>query len=66
MELFNFGHAQIISATMRASGTVLWPTVIGVVSIWLVRSTRSIHLSYHTSLGIEGIWIGIQQHLLSA
>ncbi len=29
-----FGHAQIISATMRASGTVLWPTVIGVVSIW--------------------------------
>ncbi|OON53061.1 MATE family efflux transporter, partial [Klebsiella pneumoniae] len=32
-----FGHAQIISATMRASGTVLWPTVIGVVSIWLVE-----------------------------
>ncbi|MEB9905314.1 MATE family efflux transporter, partial [Bacillus anthracis] len=30
-----FGHAQIIGATMRASGTVLWPTIIGVVSIWL-------------------------------
>ncbi|HDR6311420.1 TPA: MATE family efflux transporter [Bacillus cereus] len=53
-----FGHAQIISATMRASGTVLWPTVIGVVSIWLVEVPVAYYLSYHTSLGIEGIWVG--------
>ncbi|BCC52299.1 MULTISPECIES: MATE family efflux transporter [Bacillus cereus group] len=53
-----FGHAQIISATMRASGTVLWPTVIGVVSIWLVEVPVAYYFSYHTSLGIEGIWIG--------
>jgi len=53
-----FGHAQIISATMRASGTVLWPTVIGVVSIRLVEVPVAYYLSYHTSLGIEGIWIG--------
>ncbi|WP_339201342.1 MATE family efflux transporter [Bacillus sp. FSL E2-8900] len=53
-----FGHAQIISATMRASGTVLWPTVIGVVLIWLVEVPVAYYLSYHTSLGIEGIWIG--------
>lgn len=53
-----FGHAQIISATMRASGTVLWPTVIGVVSIWLIEVPVAYYLSYHTSLGIEGIWIG--------
>ncbi|PEQ48434.1 MATE family efflux transporter [Bacillus cereus] len=53
-----FGHAQIISATMRASGTVLWPTVIGVVSIWVVEVPVAYYLSYHTSLGIEGIWIG--------
>ncbi|MGH0423990.1 MATE family efflux transporter [Bacillus pretiosus] len=53
-----FGHAQIISATMRASGTVLWPTVIGVVSIWLVEVPVAYYLSYYTSLGIEGIWIG--------
>ncbi|MEK4499394.1 MATE family efflux transporter [Bacillus sp. FSL R12-0069] len=53
-----FGHAQIISATMRASGTVLWPTVIGVVSIWFVEVPVAYYLSYHTSLGIEGIWIG--------
>jgi len=43
-----FGHAQIISATMRASGTVLWPVEVPV----------AYYLSYHTSLGIEGIWIG--------
>jgi Na+-driven multidrug efflux pump len=53
-----FGHAQIISATMRASGTVLWPTVISVVSIWLVEVPVAYYFSYHTSLGIEGIWIG--------
>lgn len=53
-----FGHAQIISATMRASGTVLWPIIISVVSIWLVEVPVAYYLSYHTSLGIEGIWIG--------
>lgn len=53
-----FGHAQIIGATMRASGTVLWPTIIGVVSIWLVEVPVAYVLSYHTDLGIEGIWIG--------
>lgn len=53
-----FGHAQIIGATMRASGTVVWPTVIGVVSIWLVEVPVAYYLSYHTNLGIKGIWIG--------
>ncbi|TBX44301.1 MATE family efflux transporter [Bacillus thuringiensis] len=53
-----FGHAQIIGATMRASGTVLWPTIIGVVSIWLVEVPVAYYLSYHTNLGIKGIWIG--------
>ena len=54
MELLNFGHAQIIGATMRASGT----TIIGVVSIWLVEVPVAYYLSYHTNLGIKGIWIG--------
>ncbi|AXY09256.1 MATE family efflux transporter [Bacillus thuringiensis LM1212] len=53
-----FGHAQIIGATMRASGTVVWPTIIGVVSIWLVEVPVAYYLSYHTNLGITGIWIG--------
>ena len=32
--------------------------LFGVVSIWLVEVPVAYYLSYHTSLGIEGIWIG--------
>lgn len=53
-----FGHAQIIGATMRASGTVLWPTIFAVISIWGVEVPVAYFLSYHTILGIKGIWIG--------
>ena len=53
-----FGHAQIIGATMRASGTVLWPTIFAVISIWGVEVPVAYFLSYHTSLGIKGIWVG--------
>ena len=53
-----FGHAQIIGATMRASGTVLWPTIFAVISIWGVEVPVPYFLSYHTSLGIKGIWVG--------
>jgi len=53
-----FGHAQVIGATMRASGTVLWPLLFGVVSIWAVEVPVAYLLSHFTSLGIEGIWVG--------
>lgn len=53
-----FGHAQIITATMRASGTVLWPTVISVFSIWCIEVPVAYWLSHFSSLGIRGIWIG--------
>ncbi|WP_243120729.1 MATE family efflux transporter [Pelotomaculum sp. FP] len=53
-----FGHAQIITATMRASGTVLWPTVFSVISIWFVEVPVAYWLSHFSSLGIQGIWIG--------
>lgn len=52
------GHAQIISALMRASGTVLWPTVIAGISIWCVQVPVAYYLSTFTSWGIQGIWIG--------
>ena len=53
-----FGTAQIVAATMRASGTVLWPTIFSICSIWLVEVPVAYVLSHHTSLGIKGIWIG--------
>ncbi|MDP9352313.1 MAG: MATE family efflux transporter [Chloroflexota bacterium] len=53
-----FGNAQVISAAMRSSGTVLWPTVFSVVSIWAVEVPIAYLLSTRTSLGLEGIWMG--------
>lgn len=53
-----FGNAQIFAATMRASGTVLWPTVFSVISIRAVEVPVAYVLSQHTSLGIRGIWVG--------
>lgn len=53
-----FGTAQIVAATMRASGTVLWPTIFSICSIWLVEVPVAYVLSHYTTLGIKGIWIG--------
>ncbi|BFH59881.1 MATE family efflux transporter [Paenibacillus azoreducens] len=53
-----FGHVQIISAAMRASGVVLWPMIFSIISIWGVEVPVAYVLSYHTSLGIRGIWLG--------
>ncbi|CJT15674.1 DinF%2C damage-inducible protein [Streptococcus pneumoniae] len=53
-----FGNAQIISATMRASGTVLWPTVISIFAIWGVEVPVAFVLSHYTKLEILGVWVG--------
>lgn len=53
-----FGHAMIVSSVMRSSGTVLWPTIFSVASIWAVEVPVAYILSTYTKLGIEGIWIG--------
>ncbi|MED0675926.1 MATE family efflux transporter [Aneurinibacillus thermoaerophilus] len=53
-----FGHALVIAATMRASGTVLWPTVFSIISIWCVEVPVAYLLSHFSSLGIKGIWVG--------
>lgn len=53
-----FGNAGIFSSVMRASGTVVWPTVLSVVSIWAIEVPVAYILSHMTPLGIRGIWIG--------
>ncbi|QDQ03274.1 MATE family efflux transporter [Lysinibacillus fusiformis] len=52
-----FGHMQSLTATMRATGTVLWPTVFMIASIWLIEVPTAYFLSHYTELGIKGIWI---------
>lgn len=52
-----FGHTLSVSATMRATGVVLWPTVFLVLAIWVVEVPVAYFLSMHTSLGLDGVWI---------
>jgi len=51
------GHTQAISATMRATGTVFWPTIFTVTSILLIEIPAAYSLSHFTTLGINGIWL---------
>lgn len=51
------GHTQAISATMRATGTVLWPTLFTITSILLIQVPAAYLLSQYTTLGIKGIWL---------
>lgn len=50
------GGSNIFAGIMRASGVVLWPTVLFIVSIWGVELPLAYFLSRH--IGIDGVWIG--------
>ncbi|WP_129690903.1 MATE family efflux transporter [Gottfriedia acidiceleris] len=52
------GHSFILSSTMRASGAVLWPTLISIFVIWCIEVPVAYLLSQYTSLGMKGIWVG--------
>ncbi|WP_071396322.1 MATE family efflux transporter [Bacillus tuaregi] len=51
------GHTQSISATMRATGTVLWPTFFTIASIWIIEVPVAYLLTHFTKLGINGVWL---------
>ncbi|HZT14073.1 MAG TPA: MATE family efflux transporter [Candidatus Baltobacteraceae bacterium] len=51
-----FGNSAVLSGVMRSSGTVFWPMVIGVFSIWGVEVPCAYVLMHH--FGISGIWMG--------
>jgi len=53
-----FGNSRIISAIMISSGTVIWPTLISIFSIWAVEVPVAYVLSQHTPLGLRGVWYG--------
>ncbi|MGH7708669.1 MAG: MATE family efflux transporter [Vulcanimicrobiaceae bacterium] len=50
-----FGSASVLSATMRSSGDVIWPTLLSVGSIWGIEVPVAYSLSHR--IGIDGIWI---------
>ncbi|MGN7388607.1 MATE family efflux transporter [Sporosarcina sp. SAFN-015] len=51
-----FGHMQTVTATMRATGVVLWPTIFLVLAIWACEVPVAYFLSHHTSLELNGVW----------
>jgi putative MATE family efflux protein len=50
-----FGNNAVLSGIMRSSGTVLWPTLLAILSIWAVEVPVAYYLS--NLVGIDGIWI---------
>jgi putative MATE family efflux protein len=50
-----FGNTAVLSGMMRSSGSVLWPTLIQVFSIWGVEVPIAYTLS-HGPLGLRGVW----------
>jgi len=52
-----FGNSMVLSGIMRSSGTVFWPTVIGIASVWGVQVPMAYLLSATANLGLIGIWL---------
>ena len=50
-----FGTSSVLSGLMRSSGTVLWPTLLSIVSIWGVEVPVAYALA--PQLGLRGVWI---------
>lgn len=51
-----FGNTAVLSGIMRGSGTVLWPTAIGIFSIWGVEVPAAYLLMHR--FGLDGVWMG--------
>jgi putative MATE family efflux protein len=51
-----YGNSAVITGVMRASGTVAWPTAIGVFCIWGVEVPVAYVMMRH--IGIDGVWFG--------
>ena len=49
-----FGTSAVLSGVMRSSGTVFWPTLLSVLSIWGVEVPVAYALAPH--LGLDGVW----------
>jgi putative MATE family efflux protein len=51
-----FGNSAVLSGIMRGSGDVIFPTLIGIFSIWGVEVPAAYILMH--KFGIDGIWMG--------
>lgn len=51
-----FGNTSVLSGIMRGSGTVAWPTAIGIFAIWGVEVPAAYLLMHR--VGLDGVWMG--------
>jgi putative MATE family efflux protein len=51
-----FGNWSVLSGIMRGSGDVIWPTAIGIFTIWGVEVPAAYLLMQH--VGLKGVWLG--------
>ncbi|HTX56761.1 MAG TPA: MATE family efflux transporter [Candidatus Acidoferrales bacterium] len=51
-----FGNSAVISGVMRGSGTVLVPTINGLIGIWALEVPVAYFCMKH--IGLPGVWIG--------
>jgi putative MATE family efflux protein len=51
-----FGNSAVLSGLMRGSGTVLWPTINGILAIWGVEVPVAWILMHR--IGLDGVWLG--------
>ena len=51
-----FGNARVLSGIMLSSGTVVWPTLLSILSIWGVEVPVAYLLMQRW--GLDGVWYG--------
>lgn len=51
-----FGNTAVLSGIMRSSGDVIWPTAIGIFSIWAIEVPAAYLLMHR--IGLNGVWTG--------
>lgn len=50
------GVQQVISGAFRGGGSTMLAMVLAMASLWMFRFPLAYILSYHTSLGVKGVW----------
>jgi putative MATE family efflux protein len=51
-----YGNTAALTGIMRGSGTVLWPTIFSIASVWAVEVPASFVLMHR--FGLDGVWAG--------
>jgi Na+-driven multidrug efflux pump len=51
-----FGNNAVLSGIMRGSGSVIWPTAIGIFAVWAIEVPSAFFLMHR--FGLSGVWMG--------